>query len=319
MSVSDFISKILLYNRLVSVTSYLVNPNITVATDTKLAYHQILDSSMEMENPTASDTATADIATETKKLKEKTNLLKQEKNKLIDEINELKKKVSEAEEERKTLKDALETEIESRKKETEELNEKIVELERELKRKDGVIESLEARIKKLEEDQNTLYISQVAYQFEQAICTYVLPDVFKKDQFATIKSLLKYLHGKSRLPRKIANPSDKLRKAKNEWDKVCIHLNLPTISEGDGDFTQWALDESSTPDIIKAICLLKMERLTIAHPRPISLKLAGEILPAVKDKMPPWHFELIGHFLAAIQKSIEEGGSEIYGEYFKLD
>ena len=163
-----------------------------------------------------------------------------------------------------------------------------------------------------------LYISQVAYQFEQAICSYILPEVFEKDQHATIKSLLKYLHGKSRLP--IADRSGKLlREAKERWDKVCVHLNLPAISEGDGGFTQWGHDESSTPDIIKALSLLKKNRHTIAHPRPISLKLAGEKLPAVKGKMPLWHFKLIEDFIASIQNSIEKSGSKIYSGHFQLD
>ena len=225
-----------------------------------------------MNNTAASDTArngTADSIGEPiklssntekdiiKELKEQINLLEQEKKKLTSELNNLKKKVSKAEEERKTLTQqtktltekntALEAEIDSHKLDIEELEERIFELTRELKSKDDDIKSLKVRITNLEEkerslvksdhDHDTLYISQVAYQFEQAICTYILPSVFEKDQHATIQSLLKYLHGKSQLP--IADPSGKLLlEAKERWDKVCVHLNLPTISEGDGDFTQ---------------------------------------------------------------------------------
>jgi septal ring factor EnvC (AmiA/AmiB activator) len=291
--------------------------------------------------------------TDIKELKEQRNLLEQEKNNLTGELNKLKKKVSEAEEERKTLTQqmktlteentALEAEVESHKLEIEELKEKIVELKRELKSKDDVIESLEARITTLEEqeievvksfearitnleeegrrdksDQDTLYISQAGYQFEQAICTYVLPDVFENDQHATIESLLEYLHNQNKLPEKISDPSSKLSKGREQWDKVCVHLNLPT-SEGAGDFNKWGLHRSSTPDIIRALYILRKERRTIAHPRPISLKLAGTKLPAFKDKVPQWQFKLLEDFISSVQKSIEKSESKIYKEHFQFD
>jgi FtsZ-binding cell division protein ZapB len=212
-----------------------------------------------------------------KELKEQKNLLEQEKSNLMGELDKLKKKVSKAEEERKTLTQkmktlmeentALEAEVESHKLEIEELKEKIVELKRELKSKDDVIESLEARITNLEaqevvkslearitklekegrrdkSDQDTLYISQTAYQFEQAICTYVLPDVFEEDQHATIESLLMYLSGRSQLPSTVTDdPSCRkllLKVGRERWDEVCVHLNLPT-TEGIGDVTKWEL------------------------------------------------------------------------------
>ena len=273
----------------------------------------------------------------TEELKKQRDLLEQEKSNLMGELNKLEKEISKAEEERKTLVQqiqtltetniTLEAKVKSHGLEIDELKQKIIELQKELKSKDDIIESLEARITNLEEeerrvkgDQDTLYISQVAYQFEQAICSYILPEVFEKDQFATIKSLLKYLHGKSRLP--IADRSGKLLlEAKERWDKVCAHLSLPTISEGDGNFTQWRHDESSTPDIIKALSLLKKNRRTIAHPRPISLKLAGEKLhsPAIKDNMPPWQFGLIEGFIVTVQKSVEKSGSKVYNKYFQFD
>jgi myosin heavy subunit len=297
---------------------------------------------MDLYNPASSGTPDGEpiklpvsSVTETKELKEQRNLPEREKSNLMSELNKLKKKVSEAEEERKTLTQqmktltekntTLEAEVESHKLEIEELKEKIVELKRELKSKDDDIESLEARITNLEEegrrdksDQDTLYISQAGYQFEQAICTYVLPDVFENDQHATIESLLEYLHNQNKLPEKISDPSSKLSKGREQWDKVCVHLNLPT-SERVGDFTQWGLHRSSTPDIIKAICILKKMRREIAHPRPISLKLVGEKLPAVKDKMPEWQFNLIERFVASVQESIEKSGSKMYSEHFQLD
>jgi CII-binding regulator of phage lambda lysogenization HflD len=258
-------------------------------------------------------------------LKKHRNLLEQEKSNLMGELNKLKEKVSKAEEERNTLTQQMKILTEKNKQEIEKLKEKITELKRELKSKDDVTKSLEARIKTLEEeerrvksDQNTLYISQVAYQFEQAICTYVLPKVFEKDQHATIKSLLEYLHGKNQLPVPDRN-GRLLLEGRKQWDKVCVHLNLPTISEGVGDFTQWGLHKSSTPDIIKALCILKRERRTIAHPRPISLTLAEEKLSAVKGNMPPWQFDLIEGFVASVQKSIEKSGPNIYSKHFQLD
>ena len=150
-------------------------------------------------------------------LKKQKDLLEQEKSNLMGELNKLEKERNKTEQERKTLAQQMETltntnitleeKVKSHGLEIDKLKQEIVKLQGELKSKDDDIESLKARITNLEEeerrvkgDQDTLYISQVAYQFEQAICSYILPEVFEKDQHAIIKSLLKYLHGKSRLP-----------------------------------------------------------------------------------------------------------------------
>ena len=290
-----------------------------------------------------------------KELKEQRSLLECEKSNLLGKLNKLKEQVTKAEEERKTLTqqvkelteentalkvshtqdiEELRQKITKLEEELKKKDEKLTKLEEELKKKDEVMESLQTRINHLEEDpeqkrarsdQNKLYISQAAFQFEQAICTFILPEGFEKDQHATIKSLLKYLHGKSQLPRQIKDPTGKLLfEAKERWDKVCVELNLPTISEEkvQGNFTNWKYDESSTPDTMKAVYFLKQNRLTIAHPKPISLKSAGEKLqsPAVKDSMPSWKFALIESFIASIQRSILEGnGSKIYSKHFQLE
>ena len=220
----------------------------------------------------------------------------------------------------------LEAKLESHTLEIEDLKEEISKLKEELKKKDGIIESLQTQIKDLKEkekakcNQDKLYISQAAFQFEQAICTYVLRDVFEKDQHATIKSLLKYLHGRSKLP--VSDPEGELLlAAKKKWDEVCGELNLPTINEEIGNFTDWGLDESATPDIMRAVYCLKESRIPIAHPESISLKVAGEKLqsPAVKNSLPEWQLPLIESFIAAVQRSIERSGSKIYSKHFELD
>ena len=151
-------------------------------------------------------TQTTDVLEE---LKQQKSLFKSEKNKLLDELKEIKSQLRKSEMQRESLTKQIEkleeenihheAKFESHSLQLDELNDKIIELKTELKSKDGYIKSLQVKIVNLEEekkryksDQDTLYLSQVAYLFEQAICSYVLPEVFERDQHATIRALLGY-------------------------------------------------------------------------------------------------------------------------------
>lgn len=279
---------------------------------------------------TSDVTKTSDVM---KELMEQRSLFENEKSKLLGKLDELKKQITEEKGQRETLTQqmkelteentALKEQIESHTQKIEGSQKKILKLEEELEKKNQDIEILQTRVRDLEEqeqtktDQDILYISQAAFQFEKAICTYVLPKVFMNDQQAKIKDLLKYLHGKSdELP--IRNPEkEPLPEARKRWDKVCEGLkDLPTIgSDQLGNFTNWGKHQSPTPDTMRAVYCLKKSRVAVAHPQPISLELVEKKMPAMKDKMANWQLELVKKFITSVKtRLIAE--PQIYGKYF---
>lgn len=177
----------------------------------------------------------------------------------------------------------------------------------------------------LKRERDTLYVSQVAYLFEQAICSYVLPEVFEGDKHATISALLSYLHKDIKLPLDDSIESTELEllsEAEKRWNELCVGLNLPTISEGKGNF-RWTYHDPSAPMVIRAISLLKENRRTAAHPK-VSLKSAEEKLPSLANStgvegcMNQRQIDLIRKFIHFIQATITSG-SEIYNKYFQHD
>ena len=195
------------------------------------------------------------------------------------------------------------------------LQQRVTELESELKERDHRVESLQEKVSHMESlqeevrkvkeelrnfhrDYDQLYISQAACYFEQAICSHVLPHVFKNDNFATIRKLMNYLNGRKKIPFRIAkSESDKiLCQAKQRWETVCRGLNLPhEWMEMSGD---WDLDDPDVPDIIRAIGYLKEKRIPIAHPKEIKVDLAKEKVESelIKASMQEWKYPLVKKF-----------------------
>ena len=179
------------------------------------------------------------------------------------------------------------------------LQSEIKELKADLKQKEERIKLLE---EKYQTDSDRLYVSQLAFLFERAVCSYVLPKVFENNQFATIKSLLNHLNGGIPLPLPLnkADEAKILRDGRRRWEEVCDNLQLPeewkTRSGG------WNNDDRRVPPIIRAIGYLKKDRVTVAHPSPIKLSEAKEKVESdsIKEQYKlSWQYELIKDFICS--------------------
>ena len=140
-------------------------------------------------------------------------------------------------------------ESESLLQQVQELKDHIDELQRQLKEKFEPITSLQKRVQELEAqmdklkckiksyecDQDRLYLCQVAVEFERALCSHVIPEVFSNDKgtsSANLDGLLNMLNSGDQglIP---LNPGKNdiktiLRRAHQRWEKVCDDLQLPT-------------------------------------------------------------------------------------------
>jgi hypothetical protein len=77
----------------------------------------------------------------------------------------------------------------------------IDELQWQLKKRDKIVEELETQMDKLnhkmklyDSDQDRLYICQVAVEFERALCSHVIPNVFSIDKGISSANLDKLLN-----------------------------------------------------------------------------------------------------------------------------
>lgn len=259
--------------------------------------------------------------------KEQERRFEDERKALKREIHDLKKELKnkeeiiEKEEHKKT---ALESENESRILEIEELKAEITKLKQDIKSLQDKLKDLELLKQKLQlstEAEYKVYLSQAASLFEQAVCSYVLPKMFKGDIHATIKKLLKVLNveqGDMKLPPELVSDMDKTaieemkRKARENFDKLCNDLVFPA---------EWKREQpKSEPIVLRAINLLKDDRNTIAHPKPISMTTAEEMVQSNVIKhsgMPEWQFELIKKFIASLRKIMIRSG--LSHEQLELD
>ena len=172
----------------------------------------------------------------------------------------------------------------------------------------------------IERDRNMLYLSKVAVEFEHAVCCHVLPEVFKYDNFATIKRLLKIINGGGHLPFPNSHNDDDdnekmLIRARKQWKGICEKLKLPEewkTEKGDRKFDFY---DPNLPDIFRAIQLLKHNRNRVAHPTPVSLTKAVDIFSNTqqmqKDLEDDWQFQLIESFIPSLSKMIEDCGIHI--------
>ena len=123
----------------------------------------------------------------------------------------------------------------------------------------------------------------VAVYVEQAICAYVLPEVFSvNDVSANIDDLLNFLNGDDKL---IPLDPDKydcegiLSCARNKWETICKNFNFPDAwkTKAGG----WTLYDSDVPGDIRAIEALKIF-VGKNYPCPIHLKYAEENVEAMR-------------------------------------
>ena len=228
----------------------------------------------------------------------------------IDELNtkidELNTKIDEL----NTKIESLEAKIMSLQEENEPLEGKVKDLSESIEKLKA---DLEEKIKNLEEyksDTDRLYVSQLAFLFERAVCSYVLPDVFEDNKFATIKRMLGHLNGNASLP---FHPDTKeeedkiLRDGRRRWEEVCDNLQLPREwKKKSGD---WDFQDRDVPQILRAIGYLKKDRVTVAHPSPIKLSEAKEMVlsDSIKEKFTDSQYELIKDFICSMRENLEKG------------
>ena len=217
------------------------------------------------------------------------------------------------------------------------LKDEIDRLRDELKKKDQSIGSLETKVSELqaevaklkqklvesESDQDQVYLCQVAIEFEEAICTHVLPQVFSNNSSAKIDDLLKILNGgdKDALDPKKYNVEAVLTKARQSWDEVCENLNLPPAWKKRTGEKKVKSFHQSAPDIFRAIDLLRHKRNFVAHPNPVSVQVAEEKVAraSIRKDMNEWQFKLVEDFILSMRTHIKRSGIKTDQNRLKLD
>ena len=158
----------------------------------------------------------------------------------------------------------------------------------------------------------------VAVYVEQAICAYVLPEVFSvNDVSANIDDLLNFLNGDDKLFPLDPDEYDCegiLSCARNKWETICKNFNFPDAwkTKAGG----WTLYDSDVPGDIRAIEALKIF-VGKNYPCPIHLKYAEENVEAMKDELPPWQFELVAEFIGSLRDKLTKTG--LHHDYLHLD
>ena len=91
------------------------------------------------------------------------------------------------------------------------------------------IDRLRKQIDYYKEGYDKLMVSQAACLFEQAICSHVLPAVYAKNKFVSIRQLLNYLNDDSeKLPEALKLSEDEsklvLEEARQKWKDLCLDV-----------------------------------------------------------------------------------------------
>ena len=93
--------------------------------------------------------------------------------------------------------DKLNTELREGNKERQSLSDRIKEVEVKVKQLMKEVKHWNEELKKHQKIDYDIKAGQVAYCFEQSVCSYVLPQTFKNDDEANTKALLFLLNGKT--------------------------------------------------------------------------------------------------------------------------
>ena len=151
---------------------------------------------------------------------------------------------------------------------------------------------------------------RIAYYFEQALCTHILPEVFIDKQDASIHNLLDYINGDGEGTFPVdSNRYDCkkiLSEARERWDAMCENLDLP--SEWKRRPGGWKVWDHTIPAEIRAIDVLRLGRKSIQErPKPVRLKIAEENLSSVEDIVASWEFELVESFIGSLRTKLVKG------------
>lgn len=165
------------------------------------------------------------------------------------------------------------------------------------------VNELQAHLKAYECDRDKLYLCQIAIEFERAICSHVLPEVFSPSSNAKIEDLLNVLNSGNEgyVPLDPAKHDIKtiLNRARQQWGKVCEGLKLPPEWKKRTGEKKIKYHHRSYPDIFRAIALLKHQRNFVAHPNPVSVQTAEETIKtdSIREELKEWEFKLVQDFV----------------------
>ena len=150
----------------------------------------------------------------------------------------------------------------------------------------------------------------VAVCIEQAVCSYVLPEIFMNDSDASLHDLLSFLNSDDK-----PNPNEQiLCAAKKRWETVCEGFIFP--KEWKTKSGEWSVMDCTVPGDIRAIEVLKLSRVS-TNKKPICLKHAKENVESIKDELPPWQFELVATFIGSLREKMTRIG--LHHDCLRLD
>ena len=195
-------------------------------------------------------------------------------------------------------------------------------LKQEVERMGKIIDALRIfvteRIEILESVSLESGLSMIAVYVEQAICSYVLPEVFMNNSSASIHDLLNFLNSDDAIFPLDPNEHDCkkiLREARKRWAIVCKDFRFPdewkTRSGG------WKVFDCTVPGDIRAIEVLKKCGVRVNFPNPISLKYAEENVESMKDELPLWQFKLVADFIGSLREKMIKNG--LHHDHILLD
>lgn len=151
--------------------------------------------------------------------------------------------------------------------------------------------------------------SKIAVNMEQAICSYVLPEIFKNDSSASLHDLLNHLNSENEpFP---LNPTEYdrekiLHKARERWEIICKDFNFP--KEWQTKAGDWDIYDRTVPDDIRPIEILKLSGFGAICSTPISLKYAEQNVESIEDEMAPWQFKLVTGFIGSLRDKMTKSG-----------
>ena len=215
--------------------------------------------------------------------------------------------------------DSLSLEVQELKGEIDQLRQQLKEKHKTIRSLQEEVKQLQMRVDDLQRDQDKLYLCQIAVEFERALCSHVLPEVFSRSKgssSAKLDSLLNMLNGGDMglIPLDPAkhNITTILGRARQRWEKVCddLQLRIPpkwkaTTGKEIGNYTH-----RSVPRIFRAMAILKEERNPVAHPNPVSLQEAEKKIQttSMQSVLEEWEFDLVEEFISSLRTSMGRSG-----------
>ena len=238
-----------------------------------------------------------------------------------DQIVRLEKEIKDLKDENSQLKGEREENDRSMRS----LQAKVNELQVQVEKLQAQVAELKRKVTEYERDRDKVYLCQVAVEFEQAICSHVLPEVFSKSNNAKIDDLLKMLNSgdEEYVPLDPAKYDIRaiLSEARQRWDKVCEDLKLPPAWKKRTGEQKIIFYHRSVPDIFRAMSLLRHKRNFVAHPNPVSVQVAEETVKtaSIRQDLEEWEFRLVKDFILSLRANIEKSGIQTNQKRLKLN